>query len=445
MILENQKTVVIGMGRTGIATANFLDNRGFPTTLVDQKSRKELEAAARLVNGTVEMRCGTHEPPSDAEMIILSPGVAINDPVLDPARNRGAEILSEIELAFHFTQIPIIAVTGTNGKSTVTTLIGEILQRAGKKALVGGNIGTPFISLLDSGEADFLVLEISSFQLEGTKSFRPRIALVLNITPDHMDRHKTFESYAGLKEKITVNQAQEDFLVLNHDDPHAMKLGEDKPARKVFFSSLSEVEEGAFLRNGSIVLRISGEEETILCFMDNLNQTMQWQIENVLAAVAAAGLAGVSPDVIAETIKGFKGLNHRMEWVRSIGGIDFVNDSKGTNVGSVQKSLSNFPRPVILIAGGSDKESDFSSLKQILKERVKHLILIGETKNKFRQVLNGSFSYEEAKDLDEAVKQAYQKAEWGDVVLLSPACASFDMFKDYAERGDRFKSLVNQI
>ena len=339
MILENQKTVVIGMGRTGIATANFLDNRGFPTTLVDQKSRKELEAAARLVNGTVEMRCGTHEPPSDAKMIILSPGVDINDPVLDPARNRGAEILSEIELAFHFTQIPIIAVTGTNGKSTVTTLIGEILQRAGKKALVGGNIGTPFISLLDSGEADFLVLEISSFQLEGTKSFRPKIALVLNITPDHMDRHKTLESYAGLKEKITVNQAQEDFLVLNHDDLHTMKLGEDKPARKVFFSSLSEVEEGAFLRNGSIVLRISGEEETILCFMDNLNQTMQWQIENVLAAVAAASLAGVSPEVIAETIKDFKGLNHRMEWVRSIGGIDFVNDSKGTNVGSVQKSL----------------------------------------------------------------------------------------------------------
>ncbi|MEE2987719.1 MAG: UDP-N-acetylmuramoyl-L-alanine--D-glutamate ligase [Nitrospinota bacterium] len=445
MILENQKTVVIGMGRTGIATANFLDNRGFPTTLVDQKSRKELEAAARLVNGTVEMRCGTHEPPSDAKMIILSPGVDINDPVLDPARNRGAEILSEIELAFHFTQIPIIAVTGTNGKSTVTTLIGEILQRAGKKALVGGNIGTPFISLLDSGEADFLVLEISSFQLEGTKSFRPKIALVLNITPDHMDRHKTLESYAGLKEKITVNQAQEDFLVLNHDDLHTMKLGEDKPARKVFFSSLSEVEEGAFLRNGSIVLRISGEEETILCFMDNLNQTMQWQIENVLAAVAAASLAGVSPEVIAETIKDFKGLNHRMEWVRSIGGIDFVNDSKGTNVGSVQKSLSNFPRPVILIAGGSDKGSDFSSLKQILKERVKHLILIGETKNKFRQVLNGSFNYEEAKDLDEAVKQAYQKAEWGDVVLLSPACASFDMFKDYAERGDRFKSLVNRI
>ena len=445
MILENQKTVVIGMGRTGIATANFLDNRGFPTTLVDQKSRKELEAAARLVNGTVEMRCGTHEPPSDAKMIILSPGVDINDPVLDPARNRGAEILSEIELAFHFTQIPIIAVTGTNGKSTVTTLIGEILQRAGKKALVGGNIGTPFISLLDSGEADFLVLEISSFQLEGTKSFRPKIALVLNITPDHMDRHKTLESYAGLKEKITVNQAQEDFLVLNHDDLHTMKLGEDKPARKVFFSSLSEVEEGAFLRNGSIVLRISGEEETILCFMDNLNQTMQWQIENVLAAVAAASLAGVSPEVIAETIKDFKGLNHRMEWVRSIGGIDFVNDSKGTNVGSVQKSLSNFPRPVILIAGGSDKGSDFSSLKQILKERVKHLILIGETKNKFRQVLNGSFNYEEAKDLDEAVKQAYQKAERGDVVLLSPACASFDMFKDYAERGDRFKSLVNRI
>ena len=179
--------------------------------------------------------------------------------------------------------------------------------------------------------------------------------------------------------------------------------------------------------------------------MDNLNQTMQWQIENVLAAVASASLAGVSPEVIAETIKDFKGLNHRMEWVRSIGGIDFVNDSKGTNVGSVQKSLSNFPRPVILIAGGSDKGSDFSSLKQILKERVKHLILIGETKNKFRQVLNGSFSYEEAKDLDEAVKQAYQKAERGDVVLLSPACASFDMFKDYAERGDRFKSLVNRI
>ncbi|MCH8156787.1 MAG: UDP-N-acetylmuramoyl-L-alanine--D-glutamate ligase [Nitrospinae bacterium] len=444
MRLENKKTVVIGMGRTGIATANFLAARKTPVTLIDAKPRAELEEAVRSLNPAVQTAFDCSEPPADAELIVLSPGVDIHAPFLEGARKRGTEIISEIELASRFCQTPIIAVTGTNGKSTVTTLIGDILQRAGKQVAVGGNLGAPFIGLLDAGPVDYFVLEISTFQLEGAKTFHPQTAMILNITPDHLDRHKTFEEYAALKGKIAACQTQEDVLVLNSDDANVMDQGEKRLSRKVHFSVLGEVAEGAFLRGDSLITRFNGKEQTLLS-VGAMKPAMQCQVENALAAAAISIALDTPPNAVADAIREFSGLEHRIEWVRTVNGIDFVNDSKGTNVGSVHKSLASFSRPVILIAGGKDKGGDFRPLKGIFKEKVKHLILIGETKNKFRQILNGSFSYEDAESMKDAVERAFDKAQPGDVVLLSPGCASFDMFKDFIERGNRFKDIVNRL
>ena len=444
MQLGMGKTIVIGMGRTGIAAANFLAAQKIPVTLIDAKPRTELEEAIRALDPAVHTSFGHSEPPADAERIILSPGVDIHAPFLQEARKRGVEIISEVELASRFTKTPVIAVTGTNGKSTVTTLIGNILKRAGKKIAVGGNLGAPFIRLLREEPVDYFVLEISTFQLEGVKTFHPRLAMILNITPDHLDRHKTFEEYAALKGEIASCQTKEDALILNSDDKNALDQGKNKSSRKFCFSMSREVEEGAFLRNDIIVSRFNGKDKNLMSVRE-LKPAMQCQVENALAAAAVTALLGTPPDDITGAIRDFPGLEHRIEWVRTVRGIDFVNDSKGTNVGSVNKSLTSFFRPVILIAGGKDKGGDFRSLKLIFKEKVKHLVLIGETKNKFRQILNGSFSYEDAEDMEDAVTRAVEKAQPGDVVLLSPGCASFDMFKDYVERGNRFKDIVNRL
>jgi UDP-N-acetylmuramoylalanine--D-glutamate ligase len=444
MQLGMEKTTVIGMGRTGIAVANFLAAQKIPVTLIDAKPRTELKEAIRALDPAVHTSFGHSEPPVDAERIILSPGVDIHAPFLQEALKRGVEIISEIELASRFTKTPVIAVTGTNGKSTVTTLIGDILKLAGKKIAVGGNLGAPFIRLLREEPVDYFVLEISTFQLEGVKTFHPRLAMILNITPDHLDRHKTFEEYAALKGEIAAYQTEEDALILNSDDKNTVDQGENKSSRKFYFSMSREVEEGVFLRNNIIVSRFNGKDRNLIPVRE-LKPAMQCQVENVLAAVAVTTLLGTPADDITGAVREFSGLEHRIEWVRTVRGIDFVNDSKGTNAGSVNKSLTSFSRPVILIAGGKDKDGDFRSLKSIFKKKVKHLVLIGETKNKFRQILNGSFSYEDAENMEDAVARAVNKAQPGDVVLLSPGCSSFDMFKDYVERGERFKDIVNRL
>jgi UDP-N-acetylmuramoylalanine--D-glutamate ligase len=444
MDLQNKKITVVGMGRSGIASANFLAGRKAQVTLIDHKVRKDLEEAIVQLNASVQIKSGASALPGNEELIILSPGVDIHSAFLEPARKKGIPIWSEVELASRFTSTPIIAVTGTNGKSTCTTLIGKILQRAGEKVLVGGNIGIPFISLVDQKGIDFLVVEISSFQLEAVETFQPKISIVLNITPDHLDRHKTLATYIALKARIFENQTENDCCLLNEDDANTKNLGQNSSAQKYFFSARGNVDQGAFLMGSNLMLLKDGTEQKI-CAIEDLNQVMQWQVENVLAASLACSLLDIPTESIAESLKQFTGMEHRMEWVRTFQGIDFVNDSKGTNVGAVQKSLESLSRPVVLIAGGKDKDSDFLPLKQALKQRVKHLILIGETQSKFRQVLNGSFSYEDASSMEEAVHQAVGKAASGDVVLLSPACASFDMFVDYADRGNQFKTIVKQL
>lgn len=444
MQLKDKKISVIGMGRSGIAAANFLAGRGARTTLLDRESRETLQNALASLHPDVQTRFGSCSPEPDSDAIVLSPGVDIAADFLDPARERGIEIISEIELASRFVSAPIVAVTGTNGKSTCCTLIGNILTEAGEKALLGGNIGTPFISLVDQEPADRVVVEISSFQLEAVDRFHPQIAAVLNITPDHLDRHKTLARYIELKERIAANQTPQDFLILNLDDPHTRDLASDKSVQRVFFSTATEVEEGAFLRGGKIVVRLADREREI-CSVGELRQNLQWQVENALAAALTATVAGVDPQPIANAMREFGGMEHRMEWVRTYKGIDFVNNSKGTNVGAVEKSLAHITRPVILIAGGKDKSADFSPLKNLFREKVKHLVLMGETKTKFRGILNGSFSYEEAASMEDAVQRALARAASGDVVLLSPACASFDMFRDYADRGEQFKNVVHDL
>ena len=444
MFLKNKNITVVGAGRTGIETSNFLVSRQASVTLVDIKSRLELEKNIHSLLPKVRTLFECSEIPISSDLIVLSPGVDIHASFLERARKRDVQIISEIELASRFTKTPIIAVTGTNGKSTVTTLIGDILRQAGKKVAVGGNLGTPFIALLEQEPVDYFILEISTFQLEGIKTFRPDIAIILNITPDHLDRHKTVEEYVNLKGRISAFQNEEDILVLNKDDESVMKQGERCKAKKVFFSLLDKVVEGAYLKNGSIFTCFDEKEQNILS-VGKLQTAMQFQTENLLSAIVVATLVNATKSDIANVAMRFKGLDHRVEWVRTVHGIDFVNDSKGTNVGALHKSLKIFSRPIVLIAGGKDKGGDFRVLKELFKEKVKHLVLIGETKNKFREILNGSFSYEDAESMEDAVGRAMKKSIAGDIVLLSPGCSSFDMFESFVERGNQFKEIVGRL
>ena len=444
MLLENKNITVVGMGATGIATASFLFSRGALVTLIDSKSQAQLKKTIHSLNPKIKTLFECSEIPPSSDLIVLSPGVDINSSFLKNARERGLLIISEIELASRFTQTPIIAVTGTNGKSTVTTLIGDILKQAGKKVAVGGNLGTPFIALLEEEPVDYFVLEISTFQLEGIKTFRPSIAIILNITPDHLDRHKTFEAYSNLKGAISSFQTKEDILILNQDDKNVLKQGEHSVSKKYFFSLVEKVSNGVYLENNSIVTCFDKTKKNLFPVKD-LKPSIQFQIENLLGAITVTTLLNATQDAIGSAVNNFKGLDHRIEWVRTVNGIDFINDSKGTNIGALEKALKNFSRPIILIAGGKDKGGDFHALKELLKKKVRHLVLIGETKNKFRQFLNGSFSYEDAGSMDEAVASAVKKARAGDIVLLSPGCSSFDMFEDFIERGNQFKKIVGSL
>ena len=444
MLLVNKNITVVGMGLTGIASANFLVSKKARVTLIDSKPRSKLEKDIRSLNSQIRTLFECSEIPLNSELIVLSPGVNINSPFLVKANKQGVPVISEIELASRFTQTPIIAVTGTNGKSTVTTLIGDILKQAGKRVVVGGNLGRPFIDLLRVENVDYFVLEISTFQLEGIKSFRPHIAIILNITPDHLDRHKNFKEYSDLKGKISAFQTEEDTLILNKDDEHVLKQAIHSKAKKVFFSMTQKVAKGTFLE-GNFITSSFNEKEKHFLSVDGLRPPLKFQIENILGAVAVTSLLNVTKDDVANVATNFKGLDHRIELVRTVHGVDFVNDSKGTNVGALHKSLENFSRPIILIAGGKDKGGDFHTLKIPFKKKVKHLVLIGETKDKFREILNGSFSYEDAESMEDAVERAMKKARSGDIVLLSPGCSSFDMFVDFNDRGNQFKEIVSRL
>ncbi|HEX9661016.1 MAG TPA: UDP-N-acetylmuramoyl-L-alanine--D-glutamate ligase [Candidatus Binatia bacterium] len=444
MDLRGKKVLVIGLARTGRECARFLVEQGASVTVSDLRPEAELKDEVKSLAGLpIRYFFGPEERRwlEAMDCVIPSPGVAAENPLLSEAAASGVPVLSEIELAYRFFRAPLVAVTGTNGKSTTTTLIGEMVRAGGQKVFVGGNLGTPFIGAV-SGEWDWGVLEISSFQLEWVERFRPRIAVLLNVTEDHLDRYTTFDDYRRAKERIFEAQSEGEFAVLNREDPRVWALKANVKARVASFG-FAEVSEGAYATADMIVWRDGANEERFP--LADVKIQGVHNVENMMAAVAAAKLAGVARQPIQQTLENFPGLEHRLEFVRAKDGVRYYNDSKGTNVGAVVKSLAGFSAPVILIAGGVDKGGGYGPLEEGIKRKVRRLVLFGAAKNVIARALGHLTETVIVENLTAAVGDAAAAARAGDVVLLSPACSSFDQFRNYAERGRSFKNLVQAL
>ena len=447
MNLKNQRVLVVGLGKSGVASALFLKSQGARVTVSDTKSQDELRGEIpKLLDAGVTLETGGHGERTfgGQDLIVVSPGVPVDVPLLEQAREQGIPVIGEIELAARFLKGRLVAITGSNGKTTTTALTGEVISMGGRESLVGGNIGTAAISLVDQSTDDsYVVLEVSSFQLETIESFHPFIAVVLNITPDHLDRHSTFQAYVDAKARIFENQTGEDFAVLNADDPTCVGLAGRSKARKIWFSRKKEVEAGAFLRNGTIVWR-DGDEREIMP-VSEIKLKGAHNLENVLAAVCAGMLTQTEPSRIRRAVQEFKAVEHRLEYVATVRGVEFYNDSKATNVDATIKALESFPANIHLILGGKDKGSDYTVLKPLLKERARRVYTIGAAAEKIESHLGGVVEVVRAGTLEAAVKRAAASAESGDVVLLAPACASFDQFENYEHRGRVFKQAVQAL
>ncbi|HTG80530.1 MAG TPA: UDP-N-acetylmuramoyl-L-alanine--D-glutamate ligase [Geobacteraceae bacterium] len=447
MELNNKKILVVGLARTGVAVARFLAEQGAQVTVTDMKSAVELAPwMAKLEDLFINYQLGQHDKHTFlmADLIVVSPGVPMDIKPLQLARAQKRTVISEIELAAAFITTPIAAITGTNGKTTTTTLTGEIFRACGFPTFVGGNIGNPLIDLVESGEqVERVVVELSSFQLEGIVRFRPQVAVLLNITEDHLDRYATFQEYIDAKVRIFENQTSDDFAVLNMDDPLVAGYADSLAARVVPMSRERELTEGIFYRDGIITFRWEGTEERFSTAGFKLRGVHN--LDNVMAALATTLLLGCDAPRALAAVEAFPGLPHRMELVATVGEVPWYNDSKGTNVGSVVKSLESFAGQVTLIAGGKDKGGDYAPLAELVRERVSHLILIGEAKERIRAALGHLTDTRSAATLEEAVALAHQLTVPGGVVLFSPACSSFDMFKSYEDRGEQFAALVRKL
>jgi UDP-N-acetylmuramoylalanine--D-glutamate ligase len=444
MELKGKKVLVIGLARTGRECARFLVEQWASVNVSDLRPEAELKDEVKSLAGLpIRYFFGAEQRRwlEAMDCVIPSPGVAAENPLLSEAAASGIPVLSEIELAYRFFRAPLVAVTGTNGKSTTTTLIGEMVKAGGQKVFVGGNLGTPFIGAV-SGEWDWGVLEISSFQLEWVERFRPRIAVLLNVTEDHLDRYTTFDDYRRAKERIFEAQSEGEFAVLNREDPRVWALKANMKARVVSFG-FAEVTEGAYANANMIVWRDGANEERFP--LADVKIQGVHNVENMMAAVAAAKLAGIARQPIQQTLENFPGLEHRLEFVREKDGVRYYNDSKGTNVGAVVKSLAGFSAPVILIAGGVDKGGDYGPLEEGIRRKVRRLVLFGAAKNVIARALGHLTETVIVENLAAAVGEAAAAARAGDVVLLSPACSSFDQFRNYAERGRSFKNLVQAL
>ncbi len=444
MELKRKKVMVVGLARTGTETARFLVRQGAEVRVSDLRSAAELQKEMEALAGLpIRFFLGGEDAASldGVELLIPSPGVPQVNLLLREAGRRGVKVLSEIELAFRFLSAPLVAITGTNGKSTTTSLVGEMLRRQGIRSFVGGNIGSPLIGfVLEPWE--WGVVEISSFQLEWVEEFCPRVAVLLNLTEDHLDRYPDFSSYCAAKEKIFQAQCGDDVAVLNRDDPLVWSMRERLRGRVVSFG-WNKVSRGVFATEKEIVWRGKGGEERFP--LDRARISGVHNVENLMAAVAVAREVGVDRKTIQRVIEEFPGLEHRLEFVREKDGVRFYNDSKGTNVGAVLKSLRSFSTPVILLAGGIDKGGDYGVLEEEIRRKVKKLILFGAAKEVIERALGGLTETQAVETLSEAVGEAHRSAARGDVVLLSPACSSFDQFQNYAERGRVFKALVQDL
>ncbi|MBI2059924.1 MAG: UDP-N-acetylmuramoyl-L-alanine--D-glutamate ligase [Nitrospirae bacterium] len=458
--LKSARVAVLGLASTGRAVCRFLLREGATVLGLDQKDTLLMQEIVKpLVEAGVTVRLGPHrsEDFRGVDVLVLSPGVSISHPTIKEVSNR-IPVWSEIELAYRHLKAPIIGVTGTNGKSTTTVLIGKILEAAGKRVFTGGNLGTPLIEAV-GGSWDWIVCEISSFQLEAIREFRPKIGVFLNITDDHLDRHKDFNEYFDAKKRLFEHQRSEDFAVINLDDPLLADWARALSASLIGTSRLRSTSPGAFLRGDELVYGDTRVEESYPLAEANLKGVHN--IENMLASIAAARLAFCPPDAIRSVLKTFQPLPHRMEWVGAVKGVDFYDDSKATNVGAVIRAIESMTpttgempregrsperltRKTVLILGGLDKGGDFGLIAS-QSDRIRHAVLIGQARQRLEEALRGRVETSPAGSMGEAVRSAWKSAEEGDAVLLSPACASFDMFKSYKDRGEQFCEAVRKL
>lgn len=450
MELKNKRILVVGLGKSGIAAAMFLREQGAQVTVSDARSATALaKEIPTLLEAGIMVESGGHGLLTfrRQDLIVVSPGVPLDTPEVKQVIGYGMPVIGELELASRFLKGRIVAITGSNGKTTTTTLMGKILAEAQLPTLVGGNIGTPVIDLIGKSTAESIdVLEVSSFQLETIEQFHPWIAVVLNITPDHLDRHGSFENYAAMKARITEQQQAGDFLVLNAEDKPTQMVAAKTKAQIFWFSPRRPIKQGAFVHGESIAFipREGAKAEPIMPVAE-IPLKGSHNVENVLAAVCAARLAGVPAEKIRSAVSSFKAVEHRLEFVRSLHGVEYFNDSKATNVDATMKAIAAFPGGIHLILGGKDKDSDYTLLAPLLRERVKAVYTVGSAAEKIERQLHGVVKMVEAGTMDAAVREAQKVAVAGEVVLLAPACSSFDQFENYEHRGRVFRQIVQEL
>lgn len=450
--MRGQKYLVVGSGISGVAAVELLELQGADVYLYDSNSKLTIEDIKKKLPDGSKTKCITGELPVDMKVdhVVLSPGVPTDLPWINQMRGAGVEILGEIELGYRFEQGRVAAITGTNGKTTTTTLVGEIMKAhlGEDKVFVVGNIGYPYtLESLKTGEDTVTVGEISSFQLETVHTFRPKVSAILNVTPDHLDRHHTMEAYVAAKEAIASCQSKEDVCVLNYDDPYTREFGKRCPAKVVYFSSQQVLSEGYFLQDGMVCLAEDGQVSALMNVYTDMTLVGIHNAENVMAAIAIARGMGVPMETILKVIKVFRAVAHRIEFVATKGGVDYYNDSKGTNPDAAIRGIRAMRKPTILIGGGYDKQSEYDEWIESFKGRVKWLVLIGQTKEKIAECAkaHGFDRIRFADTYEECLKLCTALSEEGDAVLLSPACASWGMFPNYEVRGDLFKEYVNGL
>lgn len=449
--MKNKKVLIVGMGNSGKAAAEAMVKLGAEVYVQDSKTEDKI--APQLLEFLKENKIGCYfgKTPADMsmfDMLIVSPGVPLELTFIQAAKDAGAEIIGELEAAYRYGNGKYVAITGTNGKTTTTTLVGEIYKASGRPTYVVGNIGVAVVSKALSAEEDsWLVTECSSFQLETVREFQPEVSAILNLTPDHLDRHKTMENYGAAKAQVFANQDENQYCVMNYDDKACLALADTCRAKVVPFSRLEELEFGAFVKEGKIVIRDEDGSLTEICAADELKIPGTHNLENALAACAISYFGGIEVEVIADVLRSFAGVEHRIELCGEINGVRFVNDSKGTNPDAAIKAIEAMKKNIILIAGGYDKNSSFDEFVAAFDGKVKALMLLGKTATKIKDAAEkaGFTKTIILKDMEACVKEAYRIAERGDVVLLSPACASWDMYTSYEERGKNFKDCVKAL
>ena len=451
MEVKGRKVLVFGAGISGIGAAGLLEANGADVILYDGNEKLDPASLKEQLGEKSSAAVLTGKLPQETitslDMAVLSPGVPTDLPVVLAMKEAGVQVIGEIELAYQFGKGDVLAITGTNGKTTTTSLLGQIMKQARKEVYVVGNIGNPYTAVAGQmTEQAVTVAEISSFQLETIREFRPKVSAILNITPDHLNRHHTMEAYIEAKENIAVNQTEDDFCILNYEDRLLREFGENLRAKVLYFSSQRKLEEGIFLEDGEIVLCLNGQKETI-CHVDELQILGTHNHENVMAAAAMAYVYGVPAQTIRKSVLSFGGVEHRIEYVAEKNGVAYYNDSKGTNPDAAIKGIRAMKRPTVLIGGGYDKDSEYTEWIESFDGKVKKLILLGQTREKIARDAKkcGFTDYVFADSFEEAVHMAVQEAVSGDAVLLSPACASWDMFPSYEVRGDKFKEIVNSL